>query len=106
MGSVLPDLKMALERLGGFSFVGLTTRWSLSICLFHLKFDTPCYGFEFFNTRPTSERKTAPVAAPKLPTNPADADHIIYNRVKDIFESDVVKFGATDTRCKQVCGER
>lgn len=36
------DVALALRRLDGFAFVGLTDDWELSVCLFHAKFRTPC----------------------------------------------------------------
>ena len=56
-----PDVPLALSRLRhGFSFVGLTEAWALSICLFHAVFGGPCMPVEFSNSRPGHyARKTA-----------------------------------------------
>ena len=32
---VMPDTELALRRLEQFAFVGLTSEWALSMCLFH-----------------------------------------------------------------------
>jgi len=102
--SLVPDVQLALERLNGFAFVGLTTQWHTSICLFHLKFGSPCHGYEFKDSRPTAT-DNKPGLVHTLPDDPhkTDPDHIIYERVKELFEAEVMKYGATDERCKQFC---
>lgn len=102
--SLVPDVQLALERLNGFAFVGLTTQWHTSICLFHLKFGSPCHGYEFKDSRPTAT-DNKPRVVHTLPDDPheTDPDHIIYERIKEMFEADVMNYGASDERCKQIC---
>ena len=54
--SIVPDVPLAIARMReGFAFVGLTSRWGLSICLLHALFPhAPCLRVEFDNTRPTT----------------------------------------------------
>merc|ERR1719401_422871 len=48
------ELARAKERLRtGFSFVGITDRWDLSICLFSKMFNQTCRSGQFVNSRPT-----------------------------------------------------
>jgi hypothetical protein len=45
------NLKLALQRLSTFGFVGLTEEWDLSVCLFHQKFGGVPFGAEFLKNR-------------------------------------------------------
>lgn len=50
----VPDIALALQRLRGFRFVGLTDDWERSICLFHvMQGGHRCAPAEMLNTRPT-----------------------------------------------------
>jgi hypothetical protein len=42
---------LAIERLDGFSFVGLEEEWPLSVCLFHVINGGECFGVEDQVTR-------------------------------------------------------
>ena len=51
--NLVPDVKSAIERIDtGFSFVGITEAWALSVCLFHSIFGGSCLPIEFINNRP------------------------------------------------------
>lgn len=51
-----PNTPLALERLRtGFSFVGMTDDYRMSVCLFHARFGGTCTRAEFANMRPTSK---------------------------------------------------
>ena len=52
--TIVPDVSTAIARLQGFKFVGVTSDWERSICLFHAKLGGPCYAVEFEDSRPTS----------------------------------------------------
>jgi len=52
-----PNVALALSRLDGFAFVGLTEEWSLSICLFHAMFGGRCLPGELGNARPTPRHR-------------------------------------------------
>merc|ERR1712203_49533 len=38
----------------GFSFIGITEHWHLSLCLFNRMFNQKCRAIQFANTHPTS----------------------------------------------------
>ena len=50
--AVVPNVRVAISRLRGFAFVGLTDDWASSICLFHLMFGGRCLAAERRNVRP------------------------------------------------------
>jgi len=55
-----PNIELALSRLDGFAFVGLTDQWALSICLFHVMFGGEFHPTELENMRPGNyEERTA-----------------------------------------------
>merc|ERR1719254_7702 len=54
------EVQEAKTRLQtGFSFVGITDQWELSICLFSKMFNQTCRSEQFLNSRPTNS-KTSP----------------------------------------------
>jgi hypothetical protein len=53
------NLDRALDRLGGFKYVGMTDEYPLSVCLFHAMFGGECMPSEFQNMRPSSIKKPA-----------------------------------------------
>ena len=57
---VTPNIDLALARLSGFAFVGLTELYDLSVCLFHVMFHGPCLPVEFSNTRPAAAHGRVP----------------------------------------------
>lgn len=52
------QVTLAKTRLRtGFAFIGMTAKWSLSICLFNTMFGTPCHASQFslYHTLPLSD---------------------------------------------------
>lgn len=106
-----PNVSLALERLNGFAFVGITTEWHRSICLFSLMFQTPCHDAGFVNNRPTPLRRIQKHGTDAITdlewsavmAGVDDADQIIYSRALAIFTANVEKHGATDGRCSALC---
>ena len=107
----VPDVKLALQRLRGFAFIGLTSEWRTSICLFHLKFGTPCRTTELQNVRPTSQAAKDRTGLGEIPIakweaamkRSNNADKAVYAAARERFERDVAAYGATEVRCAQVC---
>ena len=96
----------ALQRLKGFAFVGLTEEWALSICLFHLKFKTPCLANEFLDTRPTNYSASSTSSQARAESKPLfhdSADLRVYAAVQLRFWREVAQYGATPDRCKRCC---
>ena len=87
----------------GFAFVGLTEEWALSICLFHLKFKTPCLASEFLDTRPTNYSASSQARSESKPLVRDTADLAVYAAVQLRFWREVAQYGATPDRCKRCC---
>lgn len=49
-----PNQELALHRLDGFAFIGLTDAWALSVCLFRVMHGGPCTRADFSNSNPTA----------------------------------------------------
>merc|ERR1719469_93252 len=49
--TIMPQKQIAMDRVRKFKFVGLTSQWELSICLFHTMFGGTCLPVEFSNLR-------------------------------------------------------
>ena len=100
-----PDLPLALERLSQLAFVGLTDYWHRSICLFHLKFGTPCLPVELRNMRPT--RYAAGSTNFDTPPGGFSAvdvvDSVLYSHAQQRFWREVHLHNATEERCARVC---
>ena len=127
-----PDVPLALSRLRhGFSFVGLTEAWALSICLFHAVFGGPCMPVEFSNSRPGHyARKTA--SSPGSPggsgatagttglprgVTPVDDgtgrdafagyvdeyDWEFYRAVEQRFYRDLERYNVSEALCHELC---
>ena len=104
-----PQLSVALQRLKGFRFVGLTDEWELSICLFHLMHGKrPCKSGEFVNTRPSAAAVDARLARELLLREPSPlsgaADEILFLAARERFWEDARAWNlssrvCTDLRC-------
>ncbi|CAK8993769.1 Uncharacterized protein SCF082_LOCUS3650 [Durusdinium trenchii] len=97
----LADVAKALERLeDGFAFVGLQEEWELSVCLFHTKFGGPCLAVDFDDIRPTRGQNSSTYDVHVLNGWTDDFDRKVYAKAKNIFESDLLKFGVSHETCK------
>uniref|UniRef100_A0A7S0A8L4 Uncharacterized protein n=1 Tax=Pyrodinium bahamense TaxID=73915 RepID=A0A7S0A8L4_9DINO len=100
-----PDVDLALSRLGGFRFVGLTEEWALSVCLFHAMTGSECFPSEFLNVRPTHYSKSAePDDEKRFFDGYHDPyDEALYERASAIFWANVAKHNVTRERCRHTC---
>ena len=104
---IRPNLALALERLKGFAFAGLTDRWADSICLFHARFGGPCLGVEFANIRPTPyEEAHMRMAEAELAGFTDPVDGALYAAVVRRFEEEWHQEGLSPQRCAQICTGR
>eukprot|EP00927_Polykrikos_kofoidii_P075643 TRINITY_DN71_c0_g2_i4.p1 TRINITY_DN71_c0_g2~~TRINITY_DN71_c0_g2_i4.p1 ORF type:complete len:359 (-),score=53.55 TRINITY_DN71_c0_g2_i4:24-1100(-) len=106
--SEVPNVTLAIERLEGFAFIGLTEEFDLSICLFHLMFGGECFDVEFFNMRPgaykkeeEADRLESELAMLRAQGDPWDTP--FYEAASRRFWSDVEKYDATRTTCRSTC---
>lgn len=98
-----PHLPVALERLRGFAFVGLTEQYALSVCLFHTMFGGECLPIEFVNMRKGVVHQDPNVLLNQLKGYEDTADNIVYAAVKERFEAEVLKFNVNKATCAKLC---
>lgn len=104
------NVTLALRRLDGFKFIGLTEEWELSICLFHKMFGGDCLDVEFQNSRPTESITNATVDDVQEDASSAflrriddAADNAVYEKASSIFWANVKAFDATPESCASIC---
>ena len=112
-----PAVGVAIERLRtGFKFVGLTTHWNASICLFHRKFGE-CDASEFDNTRPTARDEKAGAISERIQSKWCDvpeaqgkslglsSDEKLYVEAQAIFWQEMARYRLDAQACVAVCGK-
>ena len=113
-----PAVGVAIERLRtGFKFVGLTTHWNASICLFHRKFGGECDASEFDNTRPTARDEKAGAISSGSSRNGVmyqrrkgkslglSSDEKLYVEAQAIFWQEMARYRLDAQACVAVCGK-
>eukprot|EP00420_Gonyaulax_spinifera_P002104 CAMPEP_0197942184 /NCGR_PEP_ID=MMETSP1439-20131203/123953_1 /TAXON_ID=66791 /ORGANISM="Gonyaulax spinifera, Strain CCMP409" /LENGTH=305 /DNA_ID=CAMNT_0043565425 /DNA_START=8 /DNA_END=922 /DNA_ORIENTATION=- len=96
-----PDVRLALQRLKRFKFVGLAEEYDFSVCLFHATFGGDCRPTEFKRMKPGGYGVKQNVAQLKGYTDPYDAQ--VYEAVRARFWQDMTKYGLTRSKCKEIC---
>lgn len=103
-----PDVRLAIERLKGFAFIGLLEQYDLSVCLFHRMFQSECLAVEFINMRPhissaleTKDKKSEDLALLMNHQDPFDGP--LYAAAEHIFWENVRKYDARPTTCMETC---
>lgn len=88
------EVALAIERLWGFAFVGLTEEWGASICLFHAMFGGRCHEAEELNTRPTiaSSRTQAESMLGNKSIGVDPYDGALHEVAKEIFYAGLRNF--------------
>ena len=108
-GVTLRDAAEAARRVReGFAFVGLTEEWDLSVCLFHKMFGGACHAFEFENTRPSYEGKSADqdYNTSELQGWHDDIDEAIYAAASEVFHQNLILFKASPGTCQECYSHR
>lgn len=96
---VEPNRQLALQRLHGFAFIGLTEHWSLSMCLFSVMTKTRCLEAFFDNSRPSnSSHDLGPLGSVY-----DDDDTAIYEAASARFWSDIKKYRISSDQCAKIC---
>lgn len=100
----VPNVSAALKRLESFAYVGLTSEWRLSICLFHAMFGGRCVGGELENAKPGrhSARTKAQILG-KVKQEGDPYDQALYAAVQRRFRSDMTRYNVTAAWCNRVC---
>ena len=102
-GQEIPNITLALERLKGFRFTGLTDNWERSICLLHVMHGShPCAAAELLNSRPTVSTDYDSHALSVLDNFQDTADSKLYAAAQSRFEEDLAKWKITESVCKEL----
>eukprot|EP00930_Biecheleria_cincta_P072337 TRINITY_DN59744_c0_g1_i1.p1 TRINITY_DN59744_c0_g1~~TRINITY_DN59744_c0_g1_i1.p1 ORF type:complete len:331 (+),score=34.97 TRINITY_DN59744_c0_g1_i1:194-1186(+) len=95
------EVEIAKQRLQtGFSFIGHTDRWNLSICLFNKMFDQECHPLQFENTRPTHSKHSAIYDTTKLKGWQDRFDGEVYSAAITIFEHHLRMYKVDESSCE------
>jgi len=95
------DVQEAKIRLStGFSFVGITEQWDLSICLFNTMFNQACRPFQFRNAHLNPEKKTQTYDTKALNGWRDPYDNELYELGVDIFEANLKKYNVSESSCE------
>lgn len=103
------EVELAKTRLRtGFPFVGITDQWDLSVCLFHVMFGGRCQDKMFKQVRPFSfghhnKLSNGDYDVRELEGWVDEADGALYDEAVRIFQSNLAKFGVSESNCPQIC---
>ncbi|CAE7912678.1 unnamed protein product [Symbiodinium sp. KB8] len=103
------DATEAARRVrDGFAFVGLTEEWALSICLFHKMFGGACNAFEFLDTRPSFDGKSAEqdYDDSELQGWYDDIDDVVYAAAAEVFHQNLFLFNVSQETCQECYSKR
>merc|ERR1712217_621662 len=98
----------ALAQIDSYGFVGLTEEFSLSVCLWHVRFGGPCVAVEFLNQRKGRHNVNgtrgydASVISVEAKSH-LKRDREVYAKAKTRFWQDVQLYGISPEKCAKVC---
>jgi len=98
------EVATAKERLSGFVFVGITSHWDLSVCLFRAMFGGLCYGSDFSNVRARPGEEAPLHDVSRLDGWVDQADGELYEHALGIFAASLLRHGVSQDSC-QPCFE-
>jgi hypothetical protein len=98
LSAQLGEAKLRLQT--GFSFVGLTERWDLSICLFNRMFKQKCHSSEFDNTRVTKGKTSSTYDTTVLNGWRDVYDNELYDVAVEIFEAKLKMHNISESSCE------
>lgn len=93
------EVRKAIHLLSGLAFIGLTEEWDLSICLFRKLFGGPCYGSDFYNTRPKITEEYNKTVS-DLKGWQDVYDRRVYEAGKRLFHARLREHGLSKKTCK------
>lgn len=99
------EITEAIRRVEQFGFVGLTSEWELSVCLFNYYTTGTRFirSFQLTNVRPTHGKSQTAYNRSEAPVDTFDVS--LYNFAESRFWNDVKKNGITHENCKLVSDE-
>mmetsp|Transcript_63035 Transcript_63035/g.138658 ORF Transcript_63035/g.138658 Transcript_63035/m.138658 type:complete len:301 (-) Transcript_63035:4-906(-) len=95
------EMETAKTRLStGFSFIGITEQWDLSLCLFNAMFNQPCRSIQFLNSHPTQKDSISTYDTTRLNGWRDPYDNELFDVAMEIFERNLKKYNVSETSCK------
>mmetsp|Transcript_8616 Transcript_8616/g.9762 ORF Transcript_8616/g.9762 Transcript_8616/m.9762 type:complete len:334 (-) Transcript_8616:114-1115(-) len=95
----IEEAKVRLQT--GFSFVGITDQWDLTICLFNAMFNQTCRAVQFHNNRPTFGKAKATYDIAELNGWRDPADNELFDVAMEIFEANLKKYNVSVSSCQR-----
>jgi len=96
------EVKEAKVRLQtGFSFIGITDQWDLSVCLFNTMFNQACRAGQFLNNRPTKGNSQSLYDTAKLNGWRDPYDNELFVAATELFEMSLKKYNVSDLSCRR-----
>lgn len=106
--SITHNLSGPVNTVGALGFVGLADEYELTVCLWHVRFGSPCLPVEFENLRQGVNRKQSLYGEDAFTKEAEEwmtADLAIYETAKTRFHNELKHYGVTRSKCAQVCPE-
>mmetsp|Transcript_97962 Transcript_97962/g.285816 ORF Transcript_97962/g.285816 Transcript_97962/m.285816 type:complete len:374 (+) Transcript_97962:101-1222(+) len=97
------EVALAKHRLGtGFSFVGLTDHWALSMCLFDAMFKVGCHPMQFDDARPGIDKLKGNdgYSMARLQGVVDHWDDRLYEEGVRIFNANMERFNVSESSCQ------
>jgi len=95
------DVETAKIRLStGFSFIGMTEQWDLSICLFNTMFKLRCRSEQFQNSRPTFGNNMTLYDTALLNGYRDPYDTELFAIGTKIFQANLKKYNVSESSCE------
>jgi len=91
----------AKSRLrSGFSFIGITDEWDLSICLFNKMFNQVCRSIQFANTRPSHTKSSSSWDTAELNGWRDPYDNEVFDVALQLFQANLRKYNVSESSCE------
>lgn len=104
MDPILPtnaEVSEAKRRLQtGFSFIGITDHWNLSMCLFNKMFNQSCRAHQFKNAHPTAGTGISTYNITDLNGWRDVYDGELYEVALKIFDANLKKYNVSESSCQ------
>jgi len=85
----------------GFSFIGITDQWDLSICLFNKMFNQECRPFQFVNSHSNNANGSIALYDTSVLNGWRDPwDNELYELGLSIFETNLKKYNVSEASCQ------
>lgn len=99
------EVSLAMKRLDGFAFIGLTEEWNLSVCLFHAMFGGELFLEELAVTRSSASSARLAATVELSQTLGSDwrdeADEKVHAAASRRFWSDIQKYNVSREQCSR-----